>query len=239
MIDINTFQIYRFSFQEVCPPVAEIRAFLQSTDLGEDHPVNVFITEILPSLKDNPDIAGGYIIKDLQTLDIPTGRIIIEDTMLPVGKQVCGYLKNSRYAALFVCTAGKLYTELSKQLNERGDFMEAFIVDAIGSLTVEKAMDSIQQQLGDSLQRESLHITNRYSPGYCNWALIEQQTLFGLIGDNPVGISLSESSLMSPVKSVSGMIGIGAEVTQRGYRCQACRDMNCIYRKITNKDKSS
>ena len=238
-MNIDAFQLLRFSFQEMCPSIAEIRNFLRSAELGEEHPVNTFITGILPSLSGNPDIAGGYIIKEIQELDIPAGRMMLGNTSLSVGKQVCGYLKKSRYAALFVCTAGNLYTRLSVQLNEKGDYMEAFIVDAIGSLTVEKAMDNIQQQLNDSLRKDGLLITNRYSPGYCNWALVEQQHLFDLIGENQVGVSLSDSSLMNPVKSVSGIIGVGAGVNQQEYRCHSCRDMNCIYRKITNKDKSS
>ena len=232
MIRTNEFQTFRLTFQEVCPPIAEIRTFLQSDNLGEEHPVNIFITDILPSLNDNSGITGSYIIKELQTIDISSGNITVENTTLYAGKQVCGYLKNATHIALFLCTAGNLYTKLSAELNQRSDFMESFIVDAIGSLTVEKAMDYIQQNLSNTLLSKNIRITNRYSPGYCNWPLTGQQDLFRLIGTNPTSILLSESSLMNPVKSVSGIIGIGTEVKQQGYRCNTCRDINCIYRKI-------
>jgi hypothetical protein len=37
---------------------------------------------------------------------------------------------------------------------------------------------------------------------------------------------------MEPVKSVSGVIGIGSEVKFRPYTCNKCDDTNCIYRKF-------
>jgi len=35
---------------------------------------------------------------------------------------------------------------------------------------------------------------------------------------------------MKPVKSVSGIIGIGRDVKYAPYQCHACEDKNCIYR---------
>ncbi|MCK7538940.1 MAG: hypothetical protein MZV63_52410 [Marinilabiliales bacterium] len=47
-------------------------------------------------------------------------------------------------------------------------------------------------------------ITNRFSPGYCGWDVAEQHKLFSFFKDNFCGITLTESALMNPVKSVSG-----------------------------------
>ena len=124
---------------------------------------------------------------------------------------------------------------MTNQLNEQGDIMEAYILDAIGSLTVENAMDKIQEQLKLEMTANGMKISNRYSPGYCNWHLSDQKPLFELIGENSTNIQLSDSCLMTPRKSVSGIIGIGKHLKHHQYGCAVCNNTTCIYRKILNK----
>ena len=78
-------------------------------------------------------------------------------------------------------------------------------------------------------------ITNRYSPGYCGWQVAEQHKLFQLIPDNYCGIRLTESALMDPVKSVSGIIGIGENVKINPYTCRMCDMPDCVYRKVRDR----
>ena len=75
-------------------------------------------------------------------------------------------------------------------------------------------------------------MANRYSPGYCGWALSEQKRFFALFPENHCGIKLSDSCLMDPIKSVSGVIGFGRNVKKTAYECQMCELTTCIYRKI-------
>jgi hypothetical protein len=223
---------YTFTFADVAPTLEEICEFLRLDATETEHPGVVFIEEILPELHSNKDISGGYKLLPVEELNTKEGRIVLSNNALQLERQVAGYLKGSEYAALFVCTAGSLFTELTRRFNDKGDLLEAYIVDAIGSLTVEKAMDRIQNDLMRKVAVEGLSISNRYSPGYCNWHLSSQPILFELIGENPTGVSLSDSCLMQPIKSVSGIIGIGKGVKRREYGCVVCQNENCIYRKI-------
>ena len=227
-----SFQTFHFNFAEVAPTFDEILDFLKSTDLEEEHPAVVFIRDTLNELNFDTGISGGYIIKDLEKLTIKTGLLTIETTDLNIGRQICGYIKESFQVAMFLCTAGEDFTRMTNQLNEQGDIMEVYILDAIGSLTVEKAMDKIQESLKISVQEKGYKISNRYSPGYCNWPLSNQKSLFELIGENPAGIKLSDSCLMTPRKSVSGIIGIGKNLKHHEYGCKICSNSTCIYRKI-------
>lgn len=227
-----SFQSFHFTFAEVAPTIAEVLDFLKSTDLEEEHPAVIFIREILEELNFDTGITGGYIVKKIDSLNVKAGTISIERKELNLGRQVCGYVKESTLAALFLCTAGEDFTRMTNALNEQGDIMEAYILDAIGSLTVEKAIDKIQESLRNSVLSEHLKISNRYSPGYCNWPLSDQKLLFDLIGENTTGIQLSDSSLMTPRKSVSGIFGIGKNLKHHEYGCQVCSNSTCIYRKI-------
>ena len=137
--------------------------------------------------------------------------------------------------AVFVCTAGEGFSTCSDKYNKEGDYLKGFIVDAFGSLVAERAMDYIQKELEKEAGKCGMLITNRYSPGYCNWQVQDQKQLFSLLPGNPCNISLSESCLMLPIKSVSGIIGIGEKVRKREYSCDICNNITCVYRKVKDK----
>jgi len=216
----DIFHSFHFSFEEVQPLHEEILSFLKSNDSDDDYPVNGAIREIVPMLKNNDEIRGGYIIREANKVRLNTGARIER------------YMKGSDYIALFVCTAGAIFTDLTSRYNADGNYLEAFIADAFGSFTVEKAMDKIQEQLAFEMQAEGLPIGNRYSPGYCNWHVSGQRELFDQMGELPFAISLTESCLMLPIKSVSGIIGIGAKIRKHSYGCEICKDKTCTYRKL-------
>jgi hypothetical protein len=109
------------------------------------------------------------------------------------------------------------------------------VYDILGSITVEKATDNIQEFLAADCKASELGISDRFSPGYCEWSVSEQQMLFDLMPKRFCGVTLSESSLMSPIKSVSGIIAIGKGFNPKGYQCNWCNDKNCIYGKIKRK----
>jgi cobalamin-dependent methionine synthase I len=100
----------------------------------------------------------------------------------------------------------------------------------VGSEMVEGAMDMVQDELEKEMKQQNMGITDRYSPGYCDWQVSEQPKLFSLLPEKFCGISLSESCLMYPIKSVSGVIGIGPKAERKGYICSFCNMKNCIYR---------
>ena len=229
---MSQFQSFHFTFAEVAPTFDEILDFIQSADLEEEHPAIIFIREILEELNFDKGITGGYVLKDVDELTVRTGILVIGNTNFNLGRQISGYIKEASQVAFFLCTAGEDFTRMTNQLNEQGDIMEAYILDAIGSLTVENAMDKIQQKLKSDMSKNGFKISNRYSPGYCNWPLSDQKPLFELIGENSTGIGLSDSCLMTPRKSVSGIIGIGKQLKHHEYGCAICNNSTCIYRKI-------
>ncbi|MDR2804640.1 MAG: hypothetical protein LBB85_03215 [Dysgonamonadaceae bacterium] len=216
----DSFHSFHFSFKEVQPRFEEILSFLKSENSDAGYPVNEAIREIMPLLEDNDGITGGYILRKAGEIRLNTGS------------QIRAYMKGSDYLALFACTAGAIFTDLASRYHRESNYLEAFVADAIGSLTVEKAMDKIQTQLAAEMQTEGLQISNRYSPGYCNWPVSGQRELFVRMGEIPIAVSLTESCLMLPIKSVSGIIGVGAHIRKRPYACQICKNNTCIYRKL-------
>jgi hypothetical protein len=55
--------------------------------------------------------------------------------------------------------------------------------------------------------------------------------------ENYCGIKLTPSALMDPVKSISGIIGIGKDVKNNPYICRLCNQNDCVYRSIREKKR--
>jgi cobalamin-dependent methionine synthase I len=85
-------------------------------------------------------------------------------------------------------------------------------VQAIGAALIEKLMDEVEAEIRRELPpNESL--VSRYSPGYGDFPLTAQRELLSLL-DAPrkVGVSLTDTLLMVPSKSVSAIIGVKEEI---------------------------
>lgn len=231
------FRSYTFSFEEVRPEIPTLMEYLQIPDSESYALVAEIVERTFDELKDSKEIIGGYRILDCPEVNIKEGIVACSSGCLHTGRKISGYMKGAGRIALFLCTAGKRFTELSHAYQQDGDFLEAFVVESIGSATVENAMDKVQLYLEKEMMDQGKKITNRYSPGYCEWPLSGQRDLFAYIGDHPTGITINESCLMQPIKSVSGIIGIGDEVRKRSYGCDICNSTSCAYRNIRKKNQ--
>lgn len=226
------FQHYHFPFHAVSPTDEELMSYLQIPDKEGFALVEGIVRQTFADLEDTPEITGGYRVVTCREVSIPQGTVTCPDNVFHTGKRICRYMEGATQLALFICTAGERFTTLSHSYQQRGDFLEAFVVESIGSATVENAMEKIQAMLEKEARKEGVKTTNRYSPGYCDWPLSDQPSLFKAIGTHSTGITLTGSCLMQPIKSVSGMIGIGANVKKRPYGCAVCGSSTCVYRNI-------
>ncbi|MBN1583731.1 MAG: vitamin B12 dependent methionine synthase [Anaerolineae bacterium] len=111
-------------------------------------------------------------------------------------------LENVHRVFAYVATCG---TELHEWGQSRQDLLERFWAEKIQ----EMALGQATQHLGD-------HITREYQPGstatmnpgsLADWPLKEQRHLFALLDNrsDEIGVHLSDSFLMTPTKSVSGI----------------------------------
>jgi hypothetical protein len=228
MLNMNSFKKYHLSLRELTINLHDTAPLLgYENDLPDD--ILDIVKDVMEETADCFDICGGYQIFNQIAFVKDEQQIRIADVDFAPHKIVYHQLKYSEQIAVFVCTAGEGISQWSKQMMA-GDPLKGFIADILGSVVVETAIEAIQQKLSDEMTLAGLKITNRYSPGYCGWPTSEQHKLFSLLHDENCGIRLTESALMLPIKSVSGFIGIGANVSFHPYTCQLCDAAFCVYR---------
>lgn len=223
-------QVFKFRFNELGVTPGEIQTLLGFGDEQAHEPFPQYIREVLAIAEDLKSISGSYIFFDSISFDLEHNTITINDTVFNTGKIITRQLRKAATAALFVCTAGTELELFAKEQMKIGNIPEAYIADLAGSVIVEAALDKMQASLAADLEKGGLCITNRYSPGYCGWNVKEQQHLFELLPKGICNITLAESSMMYPIKSVSGIIGIGSGIKKQPYSCKICDMDECIYR---------
>lgn len=131
----------------------------------------------------------------------------------------------------FVITIGKKFGE---KLETCTDLLEKFYFDTIGNV----ALNQVRMALKDHLKQQyALEKTAFMAPGSLpNWPIEQQKPLFKLLGDvqASIGVELTESLLMLPAKSVSG---IYFPTETSFFSCQLCPRERCESRKAKYDEK--
>ncbi|HOC44037.1 MAG TPA: vitamin B12 dependent-methionine synthase activation domain-containing protein [Thermoanaerobaculales bacterium] len=108
--------------------------------------------------------------------------------------------------------AGTVGARLSSEITRRfagGDPAAAVMLDAAASEAAELLVGRLEQQLAERATGRPRTAVLAYSPGYCGWHVSGQRALFAALRPEEIGITLNESCLMEPLKSVSGVLVAG------------------------------
>lgn len=226
-----------YDAQVYAPALAELkidRAILERVlgyrSGGTPEVVHTLIDGILPDVPARVGIRCGFRILPVGSVTVSDDSFSCAGTRFSSGSIIAKQLGKSSTLALFLATVGPKLEEWSKELMAEGDILRGYIVDAIASETVEQAAEWLENKIGERALQAGWKITNRYSPGYCGWSVAEQHQLFSLLPEGFCGISLTPSALMLPIKSVSGIIGVGPDVKRGAYPCSIC-DLKDCYRR--------
>lgn len=112
-------------------------------------------------------------------------------------------LCDSKEAFIMAVSTGVEIDRLITKLYLKND-PSAFFIDSIGSAAVESLADYMNEKIC-----QNLNTTNRFSPGYADFPLDFQRDLLSRINAlQTVGITLNENLMMTPMKSITAVIGI-------------------------------
>lgn len=219
-----------YSFGELTIDIEYLSAMLGFPDGDLPEPFGEYIEQAIHEAESLCDIRGAFRISENSEFSANNSHILIDGLEFGIGKTVAKELRNATSVALFICTAGEGISRRSQDLLSGDDPVLGYVFDLLGSMVVESATDKLQVEIKQKALSEGLDITNRYSPGYCNWSVADQHKLFSLFPPNCCGIKLTDSALMHPIKSVSGIIGLGTDVSFREYTCDLCSQVECFHR---------
>ena len=144
-------------------------------------------------------------------------------------------MKGCEKVICFIATLGNSIDNKIKDLMNQNRFSDAYVLDAMGSVAVENMVDRFHKREAEKYNRKSQGITLPFSPGYCDWPLTDQKKIFKFFDSFKLNVVLSESCLMSPRKSISGVFGVTPFHLTNPFHpynpCMECSKKNCIARR--------
>ena len=136
--------------------------------------------------------------------------------------------------ALAICTIGSDLPDLAKKHMKDGRLVEGVLFDAIGSVAAEAVATEINVVINERAKDLSLQVTERFSPGYCDWDISDQQLFFDKLDAEEINVSLTDSLMMIPVKSICFAVNMGDNVLASRWenRCLYCNEKDCSHRRL-------
>ena len=223
-------EIVRFTNHEARP---EVREVLRAQDLPEEDALAPRIRGLLDgamsaylALAEPRAVVEELPAERFAAVLAPLG---LADEALVVGR----VYPRAEGLALFVATLGEAVSARIRHLFDAEELAEGYMLDAVASAGADLLADRLAERYRHTLAGRGLADARvlPYSPGYCGWPTRGQRPLFDALRPGEIGVTLNDSCLMSPIKSVSGVLVAGPGEAHR-FRpdfpfCDDCRTHEC------------
>jgi hypothetical protein len=165
--------------------------------------------------------------------EILHARVVLEGGARIGGGPFAAVVGGASELMIGVCTVGDGISRRVRELQHGGAMLRGLLLDDLASW----AVDMVRQQLCRRMEEEAaaagLHVSTCLSPGESDWSMEDQRVIFSLVDASPIGVSLSPSLVMSPLKSLSLVMGRGSARMghEGGSNCDFCAIADrCAYR---------
>jgi hypothetical protein len=109
-----------------------------------------------------------------------------------------------------VCTIGAELSSRAREHQRGNDMLRGLLLDALGTWAVDKVRQELCCRMEDDAAASGLRVSTSLSPGESEWAINDQAVLFSLLDAKAIGVTLSSSLIMTPLKSLSLVMGRGS-----------------------------
>jgi hypothetical protein len=180
--------------------IATGTSLLEPQVLYEEYPVKGFVHERLV-------LDAGSVISNKPSLS---------------GPLVAQHLARAQSVIVMVCTIGGLLDEMVSSLF-KVDPSLAVALDGVGSAAVESLAIQACNYFEAQAKSAGLNTTMPLNPGMVGWAVDQgQPQIFSLLDSEAIKVTLNESCMMTPNKSLSMVLGVGMDVSAVGTSCDYC-----------------
>ena len=220
------------SVTEILPEPEDILISLGMPAGAEVHPKTAALldraTDLFITLAEPKAVMADIAVDEFEPVYLGSGR---NESPAPIETIYPG----AEALALFALTVGDPVCRKIMALLDSNDFALGTVLDTAASEGADRLSQVLEHRFADSLATTSPGAADRrvlaYSPGYCGWHISAQRQLFDIVHPENIGITLRESFLMEPLKSISGVL-IAAprslHVFDNTYPfCSACRSQPC------------
>lgn len=171
------------------------------------------------------------IYEQYKIIALEKQQIILENQILLEGKGVDKYFDQCHGIIMAIATIGKEIDERIEEKFKTGDYIRGIILDYIGNKILGSITCCFFEEQSHLLGQSQMGLTLPLSPGDLHFSLAEQKKIFKSLQPEKIGISLNETDMMTPLKSISMIYGLG-----KGFKtpishqsCKNCQVAHCTY----------
>ncbi len=169
-----------------------------------------------------PLVEPAAAYRRLETLEVQHERLRLSDGHTLNGTLIAQHLRAAEAVTAVVCTIGsRLEEAISTTLKDNPPL--GLALDGFGTATVETLAHEICGHLEREAAKRERQISIPLSPGMIGWPVDQGQVqIFHIVDAEGIGVTLSTACVMTPKKSLSFVIGEGAELNANGNTCEYC-----------------
>ena len=155
------------------------------------------------------------------------GKVILTDGTKIGGGPVVPVIKGAVEIILGICSIGPAVEEQTREYMKNKNMFKGVILDSLASWAVDKTRKKFCNWITKNIHmNEGYRTSIMLSPGESEWLITEQSVIFKLLKQEAqeIGVRLTESMLMIPLKSLSLLIGAGPNHLGKedGSSCEFC-----------------
>lgn len=147
------------------------------------------------------------------------------------GSLLVQHLAQAQEVIALVCTIGEELERYASQVMEK-QAVHGLALYGVGSAAVEALANAACSFLEQEVAKRGMQATIPLSPGMIGWPVEQgQPQIFSMVDGSRIGVELSDSYLMKPLKSLSMLIGVGTNLEKGGVVCDYCESRQvCKYK---------
>lgn len=207
-----------------------------------------FHSQRLERLLKNPSVCEGLEAAVAEAPDIckpaaiyasfPIEQFLHEKVKLADGTRIGGgpvvaVVGGAEELVLAVCTVGEDVDHRIKELSQQKKGFQMMVLDELATWAVDQIRLQLFQDIADEYAQKGWRASTCLSPGESTWSIEEQRIIFDLLDTSPIDVTLSDSFLMRPLKSLSLLFGVGSQPmgVEGASNCDFCSmKERCRYR---------
>lgn len=177
-------------------------------------------------------VAKGRIVYRIFELEVFSDERIKIEKLEVASKNLAKNLCGCSQAVLLSATLGIEVDMLMKRYSIT-QMSRTVVLQACAAAMLEEYLDDWQKEFAQKMKGQGYYLRPRFSPGYGDFDILHQGDILRMLDSaKKIGLTMTDSSMLAPTKSVTAVIGLSKEnVSCHIKGCEVCEKVDCIYRR--------
>ncbi len=138
-------------------------------------------------------------------------KLVLANGVRIGGGPVVSVIGGAEELIVAVCTVGAAVDRLIEEAQQARQLFRALLLNDMAAWAVDMVRQKLCRGFEDDAREGEFHVSAPLSPGESVWSVEDQAVIFSLLDASQIQVSLSPSMVMSPIKSLSLILGVGSQ----------------------------